>query len=70
MYDKLIKGYLKNSHILKYFLKYEFSHFQKVCMNTSSMCAPSDMNTYPMCDLQALFFGFKYIFCQHTRVFE
>ena len=33
MYDKLMKGYLKNNGILKYFLKYEFSHFQKVCMN-------------------------------------
>ena len=37
-------------------------------MNTCSMCAPNDMNTYPMRDLQACFFGFKYTFFQHTRV--
>ena len=57
-----MKGHLKNSHILNYFLKYEFSHFQKVCMNTSSMCTPNDMNTYPMCDMQACFGGLSAYF--------
>ena len=49
------KGYLKNNHILKYLLEYELWHFQKVCMNPCSMCAPNDLNTYPMFDFKARF---------------
>ena len=57
IYDKLIKGYFKNSYMLKYLLKYELYHFHKVCMNTCSMCAPKDMNTYPMCDFRLVLGG-------------
>ena len=38
-----MKGYLKDSHILKYFANHECQHFQKVCLNTSSVCAPNDI---------------------------
>ena len=49
IYDKLMKGYLKNSNILKHFVGYELQHFENVCMNTSSNCAPNDMNTCTVC---------------------
>ena len=68
IYEKLMKEYLKNNHILKYFLENEFWHFQKVCMNTSWLCAPNDLNTYPMCYLQACVGGLSTHFV-HTKTF-
>ena len=48
IYDKLMKGYLKSSHIKNILLN--TNYFPNVCMNTSSMCTANDMNTCTVCD--------------------
>ena len=39
-------------------------------MNTGWMCAPNDLNTYPMCDLQACFGGLSTYFVNIKVFFE
>ena len=65
-----MKGYLQNSPIKNIWFNRNYNIFSKVCMNTSSMCAPNDLNTCPMFDLEDCFVGYEYIFCEHVRLFE
>ena len=70
IYEKIMKGYLKDNNILKYLFEYKLWHFQKVFLNTCSMCAPNDMNTYPICDFRLVLGGLSVYFVNMQDFFE